>query len=120
MGTPNNFGLLWQWPVNGRIYAQPLAVTLSQTVGTCQDPCDLIFVATEQDMLCAFNAASSSQTPVWSRDLAAFPTPTVFNGQVYVGTQTEVNVFGICPPPPGKCENWQEGEDDESKRSHSA
>ena len=35
----------------------------------------------------------------------AFPTPTVFNGQVYVGTQTEVNVFGICPPPPGKCEN---------------
>ena len=25
-----------------------------------------------------------------------FPTPTIFNGQVYVGTDTGVNVFGIC------------------------
>ena len=25
-----------------------------------------------------------------------FPTPTIFNGQVYVGTNTEVDVFGIC------------------------
>lgn len=26
----------------------------------------------------------------------SFSTPTVFKGQVYMGTQTEVDVFGIC------------------------
>jgi hypothetical protein len=33
----------------------------------------------------------------------AFPTPTVFNGQVYMGTNAEIDVFGICPQPPGGC-----------------
>ena len=32
-----------------------------------------------------------------------FPTPTIFNGRVYMGTKQEVDVFGICPPPPGAC-----------------
>ncbi|HEX8815357.1 MAG TPA: hypothetical protein VF753_07645, partial [Terriglobales bacterium] len=26
-----------------------------------------------------------------------YSTPTVFNGNVYMGTQTEVDVFGPCP-----------------------
>jgi hypothetical protein len=26
----------------------------------------------------------------------AFPTPTVSNGQVYVGADNQVNVFGLC------------------------
>jgi hypothetical protein len=30
-----------------------------------------------------------------------YSTPTVFNGYVYVGTETYVNVFGLCPG--GKC-----------------
>jgi hypothetical protein len=72
--SQTSFGLLWQWgspakPLAGSIYAQPLAVTLSQTVGTCVYPCSLVFVATEQDMLYAFNATSSSQSPVWSLSL---------------------------------------------------
>jgi hypothetical protein len=29
----------------------------------------------------------------------AFPTPTVFNGQVYIGTNTEIDVFGLCGNP---------------------
>ncbi len=28
-----------------------------------------------------------------------FPTPSVFNGQVYVGTNGLVNVFGLCGNP---------------------
>jgi hypothetical protein len=65
------FGLLWQWPVTGAVFAQPLAVTLQQSVGTCNSPCSLVFIATEEDMLYAFNATSSSQTPVWSINLAS-------------------------------------------------
>jgi hypothetical protein len=29
-----------------------------------------------------------------------FPTPTVFNGQVYMGTDSEVDVFGVCSTAP--------------------
>jgi len=90
-----NFGLLWQWPVKGQVRAQPLAVTLPQSVGTCNNPCSLVFIATEQDMLYAFNAASNSQTPVWSLDL----------GQAGGGTAVDcaylqtINVyFGPCDP----------------------
>ena len=36
---------------------------------------------------------------------SGFPTPTVFNGQVFVGTDTFVDVFGMCPAPPGSCKN---------------
>jgi hypothetical protein len=28
-----------------------------------------------------------------------FPTPTVFNGQVYMGTNGKVSVFGLCGNP---------------------
>lgn len=30
-----------------------------------------------------------------------FSTPTIFNGYVYVGTQTEVDAFGLCSQGPG-------------------
>ena len=90
--TGNSFGLLFQWNqnVSGRIYAQPLAVTLTQSVGTtCSSPCSLVLAATENDMLYAFNASPSqfSQTPVWSINLA---------GQLTVGgyTGTYVNCLG--------------------------
>jgi hypothetical protein len=73
--SQTNFGLLWQWPVTGRVYAQPLAVANVPTGFTnCKPSCNLVFVATEQDMLYAFNAAPSAQPPntplVWSLNLA--------------------------------------------------
>jgi hypothetical protein len=33
----------------------------------------------------------------------AFPTPTVFNGQVYMGTDKEIDVFGLCSSQSGGC-----------------
>jgi len=29
---------------------------------------------------------------------SGFPTPTVFNGQVYMETDKYIDVFGMCPP----------------------
>jgi hypothetical protein len=74
VSAANSFGLLWQWPVTGNVYAQPLAVAnVQMNLPNCQSACgllNLVFVATERDMLYAFNAGSNSQTPVWSLDLA--------------------------------------------------
>jgi len=73
--TQSSFGLLWQWQspnaLTGRVYAQPLAVA-QVSIANCTPPScpNLVFIATELDMLYAFNAASSSQTPVWSVNLA--------------------------------------------------
>jgi hypothetical protein len=78
--TQSNFGLLWQWTVAGQTYAQPLAVANVSNLG------NLVFVATEQDMLYAFNANSVSQ--VWSTNLAA---------QV-PGTYSYVNCANLTPP----------------------
>jgi hypothetical protein len=42
------------------------------------------------------------QTPIGT--IHGFPTPTIFEGQAYMGTDTEVNVFGICSTGQnGKC-----------------
>lgn len=73
----NNFGLLWQWqlPANydgvpDQVYAQPLAIAGLSNVGTCTNNCNVVFIATEQDMLYAFRADSNSQTALWSTNLA--------------------------------------------------
>lgn len=68
------FGLLWQWILQDQYssgyydqaYAQPLAanITINNT------NYNVVFVATEQDMLYAFQADSSSQTALWTLDLA--------------------------------------------------
>jgi hypothetical protein len=88
----SNFGLLWEWPVTGHVYAQPLAVAgVNTNVQGCQ-PCDRIFVATEQDWLYAFNATSPSSTAVWSVNLAS---------QVG-GTAIDCTVSYPATPPPCK------------------
>ena len=94
----NSFGLLWQWKqnVSGRVYAQPLAATVSGPVGTCHSSsCNLVFVATENDMLYAFNASPSqfSQTPVWPTiNLATVPNP---NG-TFINCQTDTTGWAVC------------------------
>ncbi|MFZ0284431.1 MAG: hypothetical protein WAL32_04320, partial [Terriglobales bacterium] len=63
---------LWQYAVQGQVYAQPLAVSSVSDVANC-GTCDVVFVATEQDMLYAFNAASNQQ--LWSMNLASLSVP---------------------------------------------
>jgi hypothetical protein len=63
-----------------------------------------------QAALHAFNATTLAKL-YDSRGLAhhttgsftTFSTPTIFNGYVYMGTQTEVNVFGLCSSQQSGC-----------------
>ena len=98
--TTNNvsqtgFGLLWQWgsPTSplGRIYAQPLAVSGVTTQYQNCAPCDLVFVATETDMLYAFKANSNSQTAVWSKNLA-----TAAGGTAVDCTTSQASSWSLC------------------------
>jgi hypothetical protein len=76
--TPSNavfgsFGKVFQYALSGTtedVYAQPLAVS-NVIVSGCHPlyPCDVIYIATEQDVLYAFSAISP--TKFWSVDLAA-------------------------------------------------
>jgi hypothetical protein len=89
------FGLLWHWgsPTSplGRIYAQPLAVSGVTTQYQNCAPCDLVFVATETDMLYAFKANSNSQNPVWSRNLA-----TAAGGTAVDCTTSQASSWSLC------------------------
>jgi hypothetical protein len=97
----NTFGLLYRWQsVSGRVYAQPLAVS-SVPVAGCTTNCpNVVFVATEQDMLYAFKATSSTGSTIWSPlNLAAVPPgPSNTHNGEYVdctGANQEA-VFPAC------------------------
>jgi hypothetical protein len=69
----NSFGKVFHYTLLGAsedVYAQPLAVSNVAVTG-CHPlyPCDVVYIATEQDVLYAFDATSS--TKFWSTDLAA-------------------------------------------------
>jgi hypothetical protein len=72
--TPSNvsspaFGLLYQDPVDGYVYAQPLYVSQQRITPTGGQPriANVLYVATEHDSLYAFDADSGVQ--YWSKSL---------------------------------------------------
>ena len=67
--TPANvrsatFGKLFSFPVDGFVYAQPLYVSDVLIAGQLRN---VVFVATEHNSVYAFDADSSSSTPLWHR-----------------------------------------------------
>jgi len=67
LGT--GFGMLWKASnLVGSVYAEPLTVSNVAVQGNPDCPCDLVLVATEQDVLYAFIAQTGEQ--VWSINLA--------------------------------------------------
>ncbi len=86
--TPSNvnstsFGKLFSFPVDGQIYAQPLYVS-NVTVGT-QGVHNIVYVATENDTVYAFDADGLTATPLWQDSL-------ILNG----GTAVPCAVTGAC------------------------
>jgi hypothetical protein len=67
------FGKLYSYPVDGAVYAQPLYV---QAVGINGSTHNVLYVATMNDKLYAFDADSSSAVPLWVRDFTNPPSVT--------------------------------------------
>jgi len=70
---PGQFGKLYSYPVDGPVYAQPLYVS-NLTIGGVRR--NVIFVATMNDKVYAFDAGSSSPTPLWLTDFTNPPAVT--------------------------------------------
>jgi hypothetical protein len=62
----SQFGLKYSYAVDGQIYAQPLYVPNLTISGT---PHNVVFVATENNTVYAFDADGLSSSPLWSRSL---------------------------------------------------
>jgi hypothetical protein len=69
------FGKLWEYPVRGRIYAQPLYVTL-KALSQC-----LVYVATAENFVYAFDAESPQL--IWRYDAGS--DNVALSGRVYTG-----------------------------------
>jgi hypothetical protein len=65
------FGKLLSYPVDGQIYAQPLFIPQLAISGASHN---VVFVATENNSVYAFDAGGSPSTPLWSVNLGA-PLP---------------------------------------------
>lgn len=61
--SPETFGKLASFPIAGQLYAQPLVVT-GLPIAAC-GTCDVVFVATMQNNVYAFNATTLDPTPLW-------------------------------------------------------
>jgi len=69
----SSFGKLYSYPVDGSVYAQPLYVPRLTIGGTMHN---VLFVATMNDKVYAFDADSTSSTPLWTRDFTNPPAVT--------------------------------------------
>jgi hypothetical protein len=86
----NTFGKLWQYQVQGQVYAEPLVQTgVNITTGPNQGLHNVVFVATQHDQLYAFDASwdpatqTTSQQLLWQRSFiapgAGDPAGTIYN-----------------------------------------
>ncbi len=65
--NPSHFGKVWSWSVSGSVQAQPLylkGITIPN-----KGLHNMVFVATMNDVVYAFDADSSVNTPLWKVDL---------------------------------------------------
>ena len=89
-----SFGKLFDFKVEGYVYAQPLYVENVAIEGKGER--DVIFVATEEDHVYAFDAAGSSTEPLWHRALAqgAGVTPVAWEDVASGNTGPWVGITG--------------------------
>lgn len=89
------FGKLMALPVDGQIYAQPLYLP-NLTINGVQH--NVVFVATENDTVYAFDADAGSQSPLWSMHLG---TPVQINDQDGISPLLGITSTPVIDPTSG-------------------
>lgn len=92
--TPANvnmqqFGKLFSYPVDGQIYAQPLYVPNLTVAGVLHN---VVFVATENDTVYAFDADGLSGEPLWEKHLG---TPLKINDDEGISPQLGITATPV-------------------------
>ena len=95
--TPSNvnvstFGKIADLPTDGQIYAQPLIMTGLAAPGGGTE--DLVYVATENDSVYAFNASGTSTTPVWKTSLLQTGETAIPSGSSGPNIAPEIGITG--------------------------
>lgn len=95
------FGKLFSYPADGQIYAQPLYVANVNMTGTRQGHHNVLYVATENDSVYAFDADGLTSTPLWQ---ASFAQPhqgitAVLSSDIFPGYRDISPEVGITGTP---------------------
>src|SRR3954471_10415122 len=91
------FAKLYSLPVDGGVYAQPLYVKGVTIGGSVRN---VLYVATMNDKVYAFDADSPSPTPLWQRDFTSPPTVTPVPITDIVAAERNIVGNGGIPRPP--------------------
>jgi hypothetical protein len=94
--TPSNvnvaqFGKLFSYPVDGQVYAQPLYVANVNIPG--QGFHNVLYVATENDSVYAFDADGLTPTPLWKMPLGT-PVPSTTVATFYDDLSPQIGITG--------------------------
>jgi len=91
----NQFGKLFSMPVDGQVYAQPLYLP-NLTINGAQH--NVLFIATENDTVYAFDADGLSGQPLWEQHLA---TPLQINDQEGISPLLGITSTPVIDPTTG-------------------
>jgi hypothetical protein len=92
----NHFGKLYSYPVDGAVYAQPLYVSGVPIQGTARN---VLYVATMNDKLYAFDADSASPSALWLKDFTGTGVTAVPMTDIVSPTHNLIGNVGIESTP---------------------
>jgi hypothetical protein len=97
--NPKQFGQLFSYSVKGNIFAQPLVI---RNVRTASGLRNLVYVATTEDLVYAFDADSNAQNGglIWTHSFTGNGiTPIPFGDPAHTAYAAD---YGCPPPSPGQ------------------
>ena len=104
------FGKLVALQVDGQVYAQPLYLPNLNIGGASHN---VVFVATENDTVYAFDGDAGSQSPLWSKHLA---TPLQINDQEGISPLLGITATPVIDPTTGTIYVLTDGTENGSKK----